>query len=147
MGRLVFIAVAFALFACNKRTESAVKLSGLWEIESTHIELYENNEVVKDSVVDQQGNLALTVTGGLENQASTNLSYAPCWSNCNWEIPKKKKNQLFFSYYTEVPPYIQSTSVMIESHSGKKLVLVKIAYDGELNIQQKTTWEFKKAKL
>lgn len=145
MRKLIYIFVAIACFSCNKRTETAVRLSGLWEIESTNIQLYENNQVAKDSTVSQQGRLALITTDGLQNDATTNLPYAPCWNSCSWEIPKKKKNQLFFSYYTEYT--IESTSVMLDSYSNKKLVLVKVDYDTDLNILRKSTWKFKKVKL
>lgn len=149
MGRLVnFGIIVLVLFAsCDKRTETAARMSGLWEIESTTVSFYENNAHVRDSSVEQTGRLSLVTTGGLENKAATNLTYAPCWDVCSWEIPKKKKNQLFFSYYSETPPYIQSTSLTVDKHSSKKLVLVKIQYDGDLNILQKSTWKFVKAKL
>lgn len=148
MGRLTFIFLLLAVStACNKRTENAARMSGLWEITSTRIELFENNQPVKDSTVEQTGHLSLVTTDGLENKASSSLNYAPCWSNCSWEIPRKKQKQIFFSYYSEAPPFIQSTSVMVEKSSAKKLVLVKIFYDGDLNMLSRSTWEFTKAKL
>jgi len=142
---LLFAACTLLLISCRK--EKAINISGVWNCDHTNIQLYQNNEVVLDSVVEQSGYLTLSVSDGLDNIARTNLPFVPCLDGSSWEIPHKKTNQVFFSYYSENPLFIFTNSVMITKHNRKKLVLVKIFYDNDLNITEKDTWEFSKQKL
>jgi hypothetical protein len=139
------ICISLLLTSCQK--EKAIQIGGVWNCDHTQIQLYGNNEVVLDSTVTQSGFLSLSVSDGLDNIARTNLPFVPLLDGSSWEIPHKKTDQIFFSYYSENPLFIYTNSVMITKHTKQKLVLVKIFYDDALNITEKDTWEFSKQKL
>lgn len=151
MNKSIFLPVLslFLLFivSCDKRDEKAMKISGIWDLEETTVTIYSNNEPISDSIVEQTGQIQFTVTGGLDNPCEHNINYAPCIDYCHWDFPKKKEDQLFFYYHDGNTSSIYSGSCMVRSLSKKKLELMVVSYDNELNIQQKTIWKFKRAKL
>jgi|GEM_PF-2183412 len=143
----ILVILALTVASCSKKEEKAMKINGMWDIEETIITNYINNEPQQDSIVDQQGRIIFTVTGGLDNDCVHNLSYGPCIQVCSWDLPRKKLDQLFFYSYDEYAFEIYASSCMVEKLTRKKLELVKISYDNDLNILQKSVWKFRRAEL
>ena len=144
---LLILAGCFILLSCSKREEKAMDISGIWDLEQTTITDYINNEPQADSAVSQSGRMIFTVTGKLDNPCSNNLAYAPCIDFCYWDIPRKKLDQLFFYSYDEYAFSIYTESCMVQKLTRKKLEIVKILYDSDLNILRKSVWKFQRAGL
>lgn len=133
--------------SCKKIKEKELKISGAWDITETVITKYANNEPVGDSTVAQTGVLLFEERDAADNICSHTLSYAPVISSCYWEVPRKKFDQLFFYAYDENSLSIYSASCMVEKLTRKKLELVLVSYDSDLNILEKSVWRFTRREL
>jgi hypothetical protein len=140
----LILLLAVLASACGKY-EKAARISGVWELEETVITNYVDNEPQGDSLVDQSGLMYLEPTDGYENVARTNFPNSPCLSFCYWELPKKKADQIFFSYQDEL--LIYTSTCTIEKSTKNRLVLMQANYDADLNVHSITRWKFRKGKL
>jgi hypothetical protein len=143
----LMVTVILLAGGCSKQKEKALKIGGVWEETETIVTTYADNEPAGDSLVEQSGLLLFSVSDGLDNSCSHTLDFAPMIDVCNWDIPRKQMNQLFFYYHDENSLSIYSSSCMIGKLTNKKLELVQIGYDNDLNIQQKIVWKFRRKEL
>lgn len=148
MRTITLLAVTLLLAAsCKKIKEKELKISGVWDLSETVVTKYANNEPVGDSAVAQTGVVVFEERDAADNYCSHTLDYAPMISSCHWEVPRKEFDQLFFYAYDEGSLSIYSASCMVEKLTRKKLELVLVSYDDDLNILQKNTWKFTRREL
>lgn len=147
--RTILLSAALLLVtaSCKKIKEKEWKLSGVWDITETIVTNYSDNEPAGDSIVAQTGVLVFEERDAADNYCSHTLDYAPMISSCNWEVPRKQLDQVFFYAHDESTLSIYSASCRIEKLTNKKLELVVVNYDGDLNILQKSTWKFTRREL
>lgn len=86
MKALVFTLAAAALFtSCTKEALNEQRLGGVWIAEEVKYIFYENNQPVRDSVVQNSGELYLWDDTELGNQARNSLAIAPSGFSYAWE--------------------------------------------------------------
>ncbi len=130
----LFISLLFLIFAsCSKEEFNERRLAGIWEAKEVRYLFYNNNEVTKDSVVANSGALYLWDDDELENQWKHSMSIAPSTFTIalSWNGSATKKESTLLG-------------LTIRKHTRKKLELVEVVTDADLNLISETVYYFER---
>lgn len=131
----------FIFSACNKEKRNERKIAGVWKL-----------EYISSTVFDQNGNETVTestIEGAslqLQNSdALYNYAYFENWnpigqSSSFWDINFGKLHEINFHFEDGFTEY----SFNVEKCTNQKLILTSYVSDDSLNLDQKTSWYFKR---
>lgn len=142
--RITFLLLV--LISCTKQNKNNRLFAGNWELEKITTTSYQDNEVSEESDTTFYGVMQLQngpdVVDGNEAYFSGFVPFQTDY--CNWNISTGKPKTITF-YLWNVDAGINYSYVYnVEKISKRKLTLVSYTPDGDLNLQMKTTLEFKK---
>ncbi|MFM2016614.1 MAG: hypothetical protein RL007_270 [Bacteroidota bacterium] len=130
----IYISALIMLFvSCSKEEFNERRLAGIWEAKEVQYLFYTNNEVSKDSVVANSGALYLWDDDELDNQWKHSMSITPLTfsSAQSWSGSATKKESTLLG-------------LTIRKHTRKKLELVEVVTDPDLNLISETVYYFER---
>jgi hypothetical protein len=131
MKKALFIACcAAALVSCTKEKVNEKRLAGVWVATEVKYIFYSNNEPVRDSVVQNSGELYLWDDEELGNQARNSLAITPSGFSYTWEGDAGDPHTLM--------------GTTIQKLTRKKLVLTEAVSDTSLTVFRVIEYSFKR---
>ncbi len=125
----IFFLLIVSLASCTKENLNERKLAGVWLGTQVEYITYENNEVIKDSIVPNSGAMYLFDDDEMENQVSHSLAIAPPFS-VTWEGSQGDQHTLF--------------GMNIRKQTQNKLELSLSTADDDLNQTSMTVYYFER---
>jgi hypothetical protein len=131
MKALVFtLAIAVLFASCTKEALNEKRLGGVWVAQEVKYIFYENNQPVRDSVVQNSGELYLWDDDELGNQARNSLAITPSGFSYTWEGDAGDPHTLM--------------GTTIQELTRKKLVLTEAVSDTSLTVYRVIEYSFKR---
>jgi hypothetical protein len=125
----IFICM-IALFSCTKEAVNEKRLAGVWVADQVKYIFYANNEPVRDSTVQNSGELYLWDDDELGNQSQNTLSITPAGFTWTWEGDAAD------------PLTLMGTT--IQELTRRKLVVTEAISDTSLTVTQVIEYSFKR---
>lgn len=137
---ILFLLTAI-ISACSKEKRNERKIAGVWKLDYISTTVYDQsgNESVTESTIDG-------ATMQLQNtDALYNYAYFENWnpigqSSSFWDINFGKLHEINFHFEDGFTEY----SFNVEKCTNQKLILTAYVTDDSLNLDQKTSWYFKR---
>ncbi len=126
------LSILFAITSCSKNELNERKLGGVWEGEKVIYTFYQNNEVLRDSTVNNSGALYLWDDDELFNQYGNSLAISPDFTGNQWEGDAGDMNTLM--------------GYNVTKHTRRKLQLTRNYTDSDLNVTSSVTFYFRRSK-
>lgn len=126
------LSILFAITSCSKNELNERKLGGVWEGEKVVYTFYQNNEVLRDSTVNNSGALYLWDDDELFNQYGNSLAISPDFTGNQWEGDAGDMNTLM--------------GYNVTKHTRRKLQLTRNYTDNDLNVTSSVTFYFRRSK-
>lgn len=133
MKKLPFLLFACILLACScsKEKLNDKRIAGIWNAKKVKYIFYENNEEVRDSIVENSGALYLYDDDELDNQYRYSLDIVPVgFSSITWESSKGDANMLM--------------GTNIRKLNRRKLELSENTTDADLNVTKTVIYYFER---
>ncbi len=132
MKKISFLIFVLAIFsACSKEKINDKRIAGIWNATTVEYIFYENNEEVRDSVVENSGALYLYDDDELENQYGYSLAIVPeRFFGPVWESNEGDANTLM--------------GTNIRKLTRKKLELSENTTDTDLNVTKTVIYYFER---
>lgn len=129
---LPLLFLVLIITSCSKQQINEKKLGGIWEAKKVSYLFYQNNELIKDSTVDNTGALYLYDDDELDNQFRYSMSIIPASFNSaqSWEGNSGKPQTLL--------------GMNIRKLSRKKLELSENRVDTSYNVLKTVVFYFER---
>jgi hypothetical protein len=128
---LLLFSSIMLLSACSKDKLNDKRIAGIWKAKKVKYIFYENNEEVRDSVVENSGALYLYDDDELENQYGYSLTIVPAgFSGPVWESNRGDANTLM--------------GTNIRKLNRRKLELSENVTDADLNVTKTVIYYFER---
>lgn len=146
MKNWIYLLLVSFLVACTKQNRNNRMFSGNWELERITTTTYDNNEVVSEKDTSFYGVMQLqNGPDSFEGNIAYFDGYEPYQTNySNWNVSTAKAKTITFFLWDVDLGVNFSYTYNVKKVSTRKLILESFVSDNELNLQSKTTLEFKK---
>lgn len=121
---ILTLLIAASLASCTKEALNEKRLGGVWVAKEVKYIFYENNQPVRDSVVQNSGELYLWDDEELGNQSKNSLAITPAGFSYSWEGDAGDAHTLMG---TTIQELTRRKLVVTEAVSDTALAVVRVA--------------------
>lgn len=142
----LIIGILILIVSCTKQNKNERLFAGNWELEKITTINYSNNEVVSETDTSYYGVMQLqNGPDEVEGNEAYFTNFVPLPTDfCNWNVSTSKAKMITFYLWNIDLGINFSYTYNVDKISSRKMKLSTYTSDNDLNLQQKTTFEFKK---